>query len=420
MSDSAVPEEAREVNLTTADSLMQFPLKPDALLWYQKHDRNCRAIAHRLKHGKWPRFAPPALKREPADCFAFKDGLIYRDDQLVWPVAKRYELMYQHHDVSHHAHGGGVKMHELLSRHVWYPGLKSDCNDYVRSCTRCSQRKNTESHRPPLLPQPSAYPNETLVIDVLAMPKDHLYGRTSVLTCIYKFSGHLSYYPLDSGSSDCIVEALTQHFLTFGPPECIESDAGANLLKSSHVQTLCGHFGVRTRVSVGYHHEAVGKVERRHLDVKRRLRAVSDSYGADWEQRLQGVVYSLNNEVCNTHGYSLFFLYFLRHPNSSLSMLAAAPKNQYSDNYVHEKLRMLSNVLQCAQRQQSESMRGYKQQYDRRHRARDPALRPGDQIWLKNFKVRTKMDDPWVGPYQGRRHGFLSGGDGFGEFDNLT
>ena len=48
-----------------------------------------------------------------------------------------------------------------------------------------------------------------------------------------------------------------------------------------------------TRASVGYHHEAVGKVERRHLDMKRRLRAVSDAHGADWEQRLQGVVFSL-------------------------------------------------------------------------------------------------------------------------------
>jgi len=60
---------------------------------------------------------------------------------------------------------------------------------------------------------------------------------------------------------------------------------------------------------------------------------------------------------------------------------------------------MLSDVLQGAQKQQSESMGGYKQQYDRRHRARDPTLRPGDQIWLKNFDASANMDDPWVGPY---------------------
>ena len=408
-SDTDVSGRAREVNFTTADFLLQFPLKPDALLWYQRHDRNCRAIAHRLNHGKWPRFAPAVLKREPSDRFVMKDGLVYRDDKLVWPVAKRYELMYQHHDVSHHAHGGGAKLGELLSRHAWYPGLKSDCDDYVRSCTRCSQRKSTRSHRPPLVSQPSAYPNEILVIDVLTMPRGQVYGRSFVLTCVDKFSGYLSYYVLESGTSDHIVEALNKHFLTFGPPECIESDAGSNLVKNSHVQTLCDHFGVRTRASVGYHHEAVGKVERRHLDMKRRLRAVSDAHGADWEQRLQGVVFSLNNEVCGTLGYSPFFLYFLRHPHSSLSRLAKAPKNQYSDNFVHEHLRLLSSTLQRAQARQAEESKRYKRQYDRRYRVRECIYKSGDRLWVKNFQARSKMDDPWCGPYVvvsivGRRH----------------
>ena len=404
-----VPTEAREVNLTTADFLLQFPLKQDALIWYQRHDRSCRAIAHYLNHGKWPRFASPVLKREPPSRFVMMDGLVYRGNQLVWPVAKRFELMYRHHDVSHHAHGGGSKLCELLSRHVWYPGLKSDCDDYVRSCTRCSQRKSTRSHRPPLLSQPAAYPNETLVIDVLAMPRGHGYGRSSVLTCVDKFSGYLSYYVLESGSSDCIVEALTQHFLTFGPPECIESDAGSNLLRNSHVQTLCDHFGVRTRASVGHHHEAVGKVERRHLDMKRRLRAVSDAHGADWEQRLKGVVFSLNNEVCDTLGYSPFFLYFLRHPHSSLNRLGKAPTNKYSDSFVHEQLRQLSSTLQRAQARQAEENKRYKRQYDRRYQVQDFSYKPGDRLWIKNFQQKSKMDDPWCGPYivvsnVGRRH----------------
>ena len=401
--------EVREVNLTAADFLVQSPLKPDALLWYQKHDRNCRAIAHRLNHGKWPRFAPPHLKREPAENFRLRDGLVYRGDQIVWPVAKRFEVMYRHHDVSHHAHGGAAKLHEMLSRHVWYPGLLLDCRAYLSSCDRCSQKKDTRSHVPPLLPQAATHPNEILVIDVVSMPRGQIHGRTSVLTCIDKFSGYLSYYPLDATSSEHIVEALSQHFLVFGPLECVESDAGSNLLKNPHVQTLCEHFGTRTRVSVGYHHEAVGKLERRHLDIKRRLRAVSDTHGADWEQRLQGIIYSLNNEVCEALGYSPFFLYYLRHPNSSLSSLAEKPKNQYSDQYVHEKLRLLAATLRQAQDNQERTALRYKRQYDRRHQVRDMRYRPGDRFWMRNFDARSKMDNPWLGPYVvvtkvGRRH----------------
>ena len=204
------------------------------------------------------------------------------------------------------------------------------------------------------------------------MPRGRVHGRSSVLTCVDTFSGYLSYYVLDYGASDCVVDALNRHFLTFGPPENMESDAGTNLLKNSHVQALCKHFGVKTRASVGYHHEAVGKVERRRLDMKRRLRAVPDSCGADWEQCLQGVVFSLNSEIYETHGYSPFFLYFLRYPNSSLSLLARRPANTCSDNFVHEQLRLLSSTLQRAQSRQDVSAERYKRQYDRRHRRHLP------------------------------------------------
>ena len=136
---------------------------------------------------------------------------------------------------------------------------------------------------------------------------------------------------------------------------------------------------------------------------------MSDSYGADWEQRLQGVVFSLNNEVCVTNGYSPFFLYFLRYPNSSLSRLAKAPANRYSDNFIHEKLRLLSATFQQAQARQTEKALQYKRQYDKRHQVQDFSYKSGDRLWIKNVKIRSKMDDPWNGPYivvssVGRRH----------------
>ena len=189
--DNTDREGAREVNVTATDRYVQLPLKPEALRWYQRHDRNCRAIAHRLNHGKWPRYAPPYLKRQPADSFRLSDGLIFRvygdqsgSWQVVWPLAKRYELFYAHHDTSDHAHGGYAKMYELLSRHAWYPGIRADCEDYVRTCERCDQRKSSQGHTPPLLPQVADWPNQTLVIDIASLPRSVVTGRSLVLTSI--------------------------------------------------------------------------------------------------------------------------------------------------------------------------------------------------------------------------------------------
>ena len=172
--------------------------------------------------------------------------------------------------------------------------------------------------------------------------------------------------------------------MTFGPPECAESDSGSNLLKNSRVRELCTFFGVRTRVSVGYCHQAVGKVERRHLDIKRRLRALSSSYGTDWELLLPGILVVTNNEPCRTHGFSPFFLCFLRYPHSSLTDLVKRPVRRYSDDFVSERLRKLSEVFQRARERQSERMAEYKRYHDRRHRAREEEYRPGDRVWCKS------------------------------------
>ena len=123
------------------------------------------------------------------------------------------------------------------------------------------------------------------------------------------------------------------------------------------------------------------------------------SYGADWEQRLPGITFSLNNEVSSTTGFSPFFVYFLRHPHCSMADMSRAPRNLYSHDYVSEKLRLLSTVFQQAQRQRLRSAEAYKEQYDRRYGAREVTLKPGERVWLRNFSARAKMDYPWLGPY---------------------
>ena len=63
------PEEAREVNLAVADFLVQLSLKPESLVWYQKHDRNCRAIAHYLNHGKVAPICTTVFEKKTCDDF---------------------------------------------------------------------------------------------------------------------------------------------------------------------------------------------------------------------------------------------------------------------------------------------------------------------------------------------------------------
>ena len=111
----------------------------DSIIWYQKHDKDCRALVHHLKFKKWPKFCSPALKKEDINNFALRDGILCvqgqtgAEQRIVWPRAKRFEMLYQHHDISHHGHCGHEKLYEKLSRHIWYVGLKRDCKNRAPS-----------------------------------------------------------------------------------------------------------------------------------------------------------------------------------------------------------------------------------------------------------------------------------------------
>lgn len=396
---------AVDVNSIVIDNFSDINMEPNALIWYQKHDPYCRAIAFKLTRGKWPQDCPLALKRENRTQFRFVNGILCRqspdDDriQVVWPVAKRFEILHKYHDTPIGSHNGMAKLYEVVSRHIWYLGLHRDCQDYVASCSRCSAKKDDQGPPPPpLLPQEPAGPGDELVIDIVYMPASRVSGKSLVLTCIDKFTGFLTFYPLQSQSADDIVHALSAQCLTFGPPRRIECDAGANL-KSRAVDRLLQFWGVQRRSAIGGHHEGIGKIERRHRDIKRRLRALSDDYGTDWESHLPGIVFSLNHEVSESHGHSPYFLFFLRHVNSPIHQLVAQPTSPYSHSFIEERLKLLSDSMKRARANMSASQTEQKRRYDLRFRAREPEIRPGDQIRVRNQRfspgVSRKMVPPW-------------------------
>ena len=403
------PDAGAKVHLVAGVDLAKLSMDRCSIIWYQKHDKDCRAIAHHLKYHKWPKFCSPALKRQDINMFSMNDGILcYKgrqgtDTKIVWPRVKRFEILYANHDPSHHGHRGSDKLYQKISQHIWYVGLKRDCKNYVESCSLCSRRKDDRGPpSPPLLPQEPYGPGDILVVDIMHMTNSRSTGNSLVLTCVDKFTGFISHYPLQSGSADDLVEALTTQFVTFGPPLRVETDAGANF-KSHKVATLCKFWGIKIRHAVGGHHEAVGKIERRHRDIKRRLRTLTESYGSDWESHMSAIIFSLNSEVSETHGFSPYFLYFMRHPNTPISHLVSQPSARYSDDFVQEKLRLLADTLRQAHDETRRTQADMKRTYDLRHRAREPTIRVGDRVRMRNPSrqpgVSRKMTEPWSPTY---------------------
>ena len=70
-------------------------------------------------------------------------GLIYREGCICVPRDEnlRGNIIRSHHDTPIAGHPGQFKMHELITRNYWWPGLQWDVNRYITGCKTCQWTK---------------------------------------------------------------------------------------------------------------------------------------------------------------------------------------------------------------------------------------------------------------------------------------
>ena len=89
-------------------------------------------------------------EKEVVKAIEREDRLAWEEDEVVYMEGRIYvpnnkdlkeEIMREHHDSADVGHPGQHRMHELIKRTYWWPGLKEDVKKYVQGCIKCQQNK---------------------------------------------------------------------------------------------------------------------------------------------------------------------------------------------------------------------------------------------------------------------------------------
>ena len=87
--------------------------------------------------------------------FSLKDDLVfYEGSRLLIPKDDnlRTRLIAEHHDTAYAGHLGRDRTAEFLSRGFYWPSIKQDVEDYVKTCDVCMRNKVVKHlQQPPLL-----------------------------------------------------------------------------------------------------------------------------------------------------------------------------------------------------------------------------------------------------------------------------
>lgn len=317
---------------------------------------------------------------------------------------RRY-LLSAHHDSYLAGHLGIDKTYELLARHWYWPRMKADVTDYVKSCPVCAVTKSS-NQKPGGFMVPLEIPSkkfETIHIDLVTHLGETASGNDSVLTVTDKLTKHVTIFPTTIKSDGSIIADLlyNKYFCRFGIPNHIISDNDPRWT-SQYFKILCEKLGVKMHTGTAYHPQSNGQAERTNRTVEDMLRCYTRSFGGEWDEHLNAIEFSYNNSLNASTGFTPFFLVYGQHPTLPSdvdidSLLEVRHQSAVDFLRVHSSsLELAKQHLQAAQARQ--------QRYVNRRR-RDVEFKVGDLVLLSTENLRPsttarKLSPKKCGPFK--------------------
>ena len=160
---------------------------------------------------------------------ALLDGVFKKDNSLriFVPECDREELFKEAHEGVFGGHLREAKIYSQLSKHYWWPGMRSDVSYWCKACLVCATRNLGQAIKPTLTITPVGGPFDRVGVDVLQLPKSSSGNRYAVV-----FMDYLTKWPEVFATADqsasTIAKLLVEKVISrHGVPKELLSDRGA-------------------------------------------------------------------------------------------------------------------------------------------------------------------------------------------------
>ncbi len=216
-----------------------------------------------------------------------------------------------------HVEGGHMGIGTMVDRlkgRAYFPKMKAEVEDYIRTCPICKRKARKNGDQWHTLVSPSAgYPFQRLHVDFVGPLNES--SRTHakyILTCRDAFSKWPEAFALKDIDALTIIRTLEREiFARYGYPDAIHSDQGLQFMAKLFKQ-LQPQLGIKVTDTTGYNPKGNGQVERMHRDLGSILRALTTEYGDPfaWEDLLPQALFALRTAVCKSTGLAPYQILF--------------------------------------------------------------------------------------------------------------
>ena len=340
---------------------------------------------------------------DPSAPHAFSPlGLPLRDNRVYVPDSRdlRLRILQMCHDHPVAGHYGREKTLDLVRRDFFWPRLRDDVVDFVKSCTTCARTK-VPRHKPygllRQLPIP-VRPWDSISMDFIeVLPLCE--GSDAILVIADRLTKMATFIATNKSiTSQGLARLYILHvFSKHGIPSDIVSDRGSEFT-SEFWRDLGKQLLMKSNLSTSYHPQTDGQTERTNQTLEAYLRAYINYQQDDWVTFLPIAEFAYNNSIHSGTTVSPFFANYGYHPRMTFAL-----DPEHTSPESHDTAEDLSKLHSYVKEELAKSQ----QRYDisaNRDRMEPPPFNVGDRVWLNGKNIKTKrpmrkLDYRMLGPF---------------------
>jgi len=207
-------------------------------------------------------------------------------------------------------------MMELIKKNYWWPGVCNDVRKYVQGYQECQQNKVQHMRKAaplhPLFTPKTLW--EEISIDVIG-PLPRSEDKDAILVIVDRFSKMIRLVVTKTSISLSEVARIYQDDIwkIHGIPKKIISDRGPQFA-STFMEELYKALGIKRAMSMAYHPQTDGQMERINQEVKVFLRHYINYRQDNWTKWLATAEFQYNDKEHIATGHSPFYVNYRRHP----------------------------------------------------------------------------------------------------------
>lgn len=330
-----------------------------------KQDTEILKVREGLYNNKWDEEVKNYKLFQSELCFY--DGILLRGTRIVIPKTLRCRVL----TAAHEGHPGIVQMKARLRTKVWWPRYDKETENLVKCCKGCTL---VSAPNPPNPLKRRALPDEPWVdtcIDLLGP----LPSSDYILVIVDYFSRYKEVKITRRITSADIIKLLKEIFSRLGNPMTITADNGRQFC-SEEFKQFCSSKNITLYNTVPYWPQQNGEVERQNRDILKRLK-ICQVEKKNWQDALLEYLAMYNSTPHSVTGKTPAELFFKRQYRDNLPMSGDISHNRKPEDF------------DVRDRDQEKKEAG-KVYADRKRKAKECQLAPGDKVYVKNT-VKDKL-----------------------------